>query len=556
MKLHNDGIFVQGLLRGCEMPMNYPYGLLHNPYPSSPTPTEKDARILGGTRHIQAKESILECIKDLYRQSSKHQSNENDFRLITVIQDIGSGKTHLALHIKGLRMRQNIESTYVDFSTISPKTKESLYDAIIAGFNKSTFDALREKFLKDICEKADNGNLQAKKALGYRFVDKLVGTTIQDKTEEILNNKKTPPNENLKKYLACNYNTHEALIIQNIIEKIFEPISNLDEFLGRLSAISKFNHNLLGKTTVYTFDEIDADPGSAEIIKSIINRHLPSSVVMLIATPSEYSEIKETNVSLFDRLEKANYKIDLAGSNSIDELSEIAIEYIKQNKKNERFTKKQQNDLTGKIRVLCDEFPDFTSVRSLTNILYHAMEKSFKLGHQDISEEALDETLKSAFPGLKVHDSILDVPIGQFLKLRLESAESKSQSKIKEAISNLINFAHDTGKITKPENSKRMLDAIYTDQYGTKIGIAVVMGKDHSKNSTSIENILKASAFVDKLLILTNTNVPKNSKATIITIDKSNIVDLLYFSNRYSDNKILEPENEKIHTLAKTISLI
>jgi hypothetical protein len=83
--------------------MNYPYGLLRNPYPSSPTPTEKDAKILGGTRHIQAKESILECIQDLYRQSAKHQSNENDFRLITVIQDVGSGKTHLALHIKGLR---------------------------------------------------------------------------------------------------------------------------------------------------------------------------------------------------------------------------------------------------------------------------------------------------------------------------------------------------------------------------------------------------------------------------------------------------------------------
>jgi len=173
------------------MPVNYPYGLLHNPYPSSPTPTEKDAQILGGTRHIQAKESILECIKDLYRQSTKHQSNENDFRLITVIQDVGSGKTHLALHIKGLRMRQNIESTYVDLATISPKTKESLYDAIIAGFNKSTFEALREKFLKDICDKADQGDLQAKKALGYRFVDKLVGTTIQDKTEDILNNKKT-----------------------------------------------------------------------------------------------------------------------------------------------------------------------------------------------------------------------------------------------------------------------------------------------------------------------------------------------------------------------------
>ena len=539
-----------------ESSMTYPYGLLRNPYPSSPTPTEKDAQILGGTRHIQAKESILECIKDLYRQSTRHQSGENDFRLVTVIQDVGSGKTHLALHIKGLRMRQNIESSYVDLATISPKTKESLYDAIIAGFNKSTFEELREKFLKDICDKADKGNPQAKKALDYGFVDKLMGTTIQDKTEDILDNKKTHSSENLQKYLLCNYNKHEALIIQNIIEKILEPISNLDEFLGRLSAISKFSHNFLGKITVYTFDELDADPSSTEIVKSIINRHLPSSVVMLIATQSEYSEIQKTNISLFDRLEKANYKIDLAGSNSIDELSEIAIEYIKQNKKNERFTKKQQDDLTAKIRVLCDEFPDFRSVRSLINILYHATEKSFQLNQDNISEKAIDETLKSAFPGLKVNGSVLDVPIGQFLKLRLESVKTKSQSKIKEAISNLINFAHDAGKISKPENSRRILDAIYTDQYGTKIGIAVVLSKDHDKNSISIQNILKASAFVDKLLIFTNTNVSQNPQATIINIDKSKIVDLLYFSDRYTDNKILEPENEKIYTLAKTISII
>jgi len=82
------------------------------------------------------------------------------------------------------------------------------------------------------------------------------------------------------------------------------------------------------------------------------------------------------------------------------------------------------------------------------------------------------------------------------------------------------------------------------------------MGKDHSKNLASVENILKASALVDKLLILTNTNIPKTPQATIINIDKVKMVDLLYFSNRYSDNKILEPENEKIHALAKTISII
>jgi len=536
--------------------MSYPYGLNVNPYPSSPTPTEKDAQILGGTRHIEAKESILNCIKDLYRKSSKHQSNENDFRLITLVQDVGSGKTHLALHVKGLRTRQNIESTYVDLATISPKTKESVYDAIISGFNQATFDSLREEFLKNICKDADKGDSLAKKALGYRLLDKMLGTTVQDKTDDIINNKKYHSGENLRKYLAYKYNKHEAVLIQNIIEKIFDPINNLDEFLGRITALSKFSHDLLGKMTVYTFDEVDADTNSAEIIKSIINAHLPTSVVMLNTTPSEYSEIQKTNISLYDRLEKANYKINLAGSDSIDELSEIAIEYIKQNKRNERFTKRQQTDLAAKLRVLCDEFPEFRSVRSIINILYHAMEKSAELNHEEISEEAIDETIKNAFPGLKVQGSVLDVPIGQFLKLRLETYETKSKSKIKEAISNLVNFAHDTGKITKPENSKRMLDAIYVDQFGTKIGVAVVIDKDHSKNLNAVQNILKASAFVDKLIILTNTTIPKTPKATIINIDTSKIVDLLYFNNRYSTNKILEPENEKIHSLAKTISII
>ena len=52
---------------------------------------------------------------------------------------------------------------------------------------------------------------------------------------------------------------------------------------------------------------------------------------MLITTPSYYSDISHISPSLFDRLEKANYKIDLAGSNSFEEINDIVLEYIKQN---------------------------------------------------------------------------------------------------------------------------------------------------------------------------------------------------------------------------------
>jgi len=43
----------------------YPYKLMQNPYPSSPTPTLMDARVLGGTRHKDAKKAILNCISEL-----------------------------------------------------------------------------------------------------------------------------------------------------------------------------------------------------------------------------------------------------------------------------------------------------------------------------------------------------------------------------------------------------------------------------------------------------------------------------------------------------------
>jgi hypothetical protein len=44
--------------------------------------------------------------------------------------------------------------------------------------------------------------------------------------------------------------------------------------------------------------------------------------------------------------------------------------------------------------------------------------------------------------------------------------------------------------------------------------------------------------------------------ATIVNVDKSKVIDLLYFSNQYTEHKIDEPESEKVKILAKTISVI
>lgn len=534
--------------------MTYPYGLKSNPYPSSPTPTEQDAKILGGTRHQEAKNSIVECISDLYKQTSRRNSNENDFRLITVVQDVGSGKTHLALHIKTLKTRRDIVTAYVDLSTISPKTSESIYSAIMRGFSREMFSELRAKLVIQICERAQKGDTLAKRTLGYGFLDRLKGVTIKQKAEEIIYDKNTISQETLRSYLGAHYSQHESAVIQNIISNSFDRVTNLDDLHGRLAATCKFFHNLLGKVTLFELDELDAQEGTLEFVKSLINAHIPASVLLLITTPSLYLDIQKVNPSVFDRLEKANYKIDLAGANSVDELIEIAIEYIKEADKTERFNKKEQHDLAAKIRVLCDEFPEFRNVRSIINILNHAIEQAYELDTSEITETVIDETIKHTYPGLKIKGSIMEVPISEFIKIKRSSGATQDQ--VKQAIENLVNYAHEIGNVSKSAKQNPSFDVVYSDPFGTKIGIAVVMDDNHAKNFEIISNVVKSAAFVDKLVIITNTSIQQSNLATIVNVDKSKVIDLLYFSNKYAERKLDEPESEKVKILAKTISVI
>ncbi len=533
----------------------YAYGLENNPYPSSPTPTEKDARILGGKRHKEAKSAIVECMKELNRKVQGRDCADNDFRVITVIQDVGSGKTHLALHIKNLKGRYNAECSFVDLSTISPKTMPSIYNAIIQGFDNDFFVQLRTKFLVYLQERAEQGDNYAKKAINYNVMNRLTGLTIKEKVEDVISGKEHVSIENLKQFLTQRFSYHESILIKSVISNSFENIQNLEELIGMISAISKLGHRFLGKITLLEVDEFDGNKDSIEFVKGIINSHLPACMLLLISTPSGYAEVQNTNPSVFDRLEKANYKIDLVGSNSKDELAEIAVEYIKHNDKHGKFDSQSEEELTDKIQVLYEEFPEFRSVRSLINILYHTMEKSEELGLDKIDENVIDDAVKQTYPGLKVRGSIMNIPISDFIAIKKICNESYSEKDFKEAVNNLTNLAHEMGSIHKLEKHNLPLDIVYQDPFGAKVGVVIVTNSNNAENLDHISNISK-SAIVDKLVILTSRKISSPYNATVVNVDKSKVIDLLYFNSKYNGKNIAESDNERAGILAKTLCII
>ncbi len=543
----------------------YPYKLDRNPYPSSPTPTLIDAQILGGRRHKDAKAALLSCVSDLYSKVSSGSATDKDFRLVTVIQDVGSGKTHLALHIKGLKeVSDSAVTSYVDLSQISPRNMHSLYSAMLAGFTDEYAANLRQVVVKYLQEKAERNIGNAKKIFNYGFMDSLTGKKIADKAAQLLRNELVPNYAALDETLAKEFSPVELAILKLVVEGKFradaQNVETLEDIIASLAALANLNLRFLNRMTIFQIDEFDADKESVEFVKAVINAHLPSTALMLIFTPSSYEDIRKSNVSVFDRLEKANYKIDIAGSNTLEEILDIVLEYIRHHDTTKTFTEEQERELAAKVKVIYDEFPDFRNVRSMLNIMYHATENAAKRSIDIIDEQAIDDTIKNVYPGLRIRGSVMDVPISDFIKIRRNCNDiSMLESGVRNAVKDLVNYAHEVGVVARPHSTDAKgngIDVMYSDPYGTKVAVAVVINKDHAKSFEQISNTLKSTGFVDKLVILTNANTTGGTNGSmLVNIDRCKMIDLIYFSNKYKNNEMQQDDSQRAILLAKSIRL-
>ncbi len=524
-----------------------------------------DAQILGGKRHKDARAALLSCISDLHSKVSSGSATDKDFRLVTMIQDVGSGKTHLALHIKGLNeVSDNAVVSYLDMSQISPRSIHSLYSAMLAGFSDEYISSFRPAVISYLQGKAERQGGSAKKVFNFGFMDRLTGKTIADKAAKLLRNEMIPNYAALDETLRKDFSSVEIEIIKLLIENKFradaQNVETLEDIIASLAALAGLNLRFFKKLTLFQLDEFDADKESIDFVKAVVNAHLPATILMLILTPSSYAEISKANVSVFDRLEKANYKIDLAGSNTLEEIVDIVLEYIRHHDKAKNFKAEEEWDLAAKVRVIYDEFSDFRNVRSMLNILYHATENAGKHGVSAIDELAIDETIKNVYPGLRIRGSVMDVPISDFIKIRRNCNDIKMlESGVRNAVKDLVNYAHEAGMVARPQTADGKgngVDIIFSDQYGTRVAIAVVINRDHTRSFEQISNTLKSTGFVDKLVILTNANTASGSNGNmIVNIDRCKMIDLIYFSNKYKNNEILQDDSQRALLLAKSIRL-
>jgi hypothetical protein len=451
---------------------------------------------------------------------------------------------------------------------------QNIYGAILRGFSDEYLTEFRRRLIYHLKDRAERNRESSKKIFRYRFLDSITGKKLEDKVQEILHNKALIADvATLQKVLEGEFSHAEIAIMKLVIDGSFtvdnNQVNTLDEILGYLSALAALNLKFFKKLTLLEIDEFDSEKESMGFVKAIINAHLPSTGLLLILTPSSYEQIRTVNTSVFDRLEKANYKIDLAGSNTLEEIVDIVLEYIRYHDEGKNFGPEDEKDLNSKIKAIYDEFPDFRNVRSMINILYHATEDAAARKSPVIDEEALEETLKKIYPGLRIKGSIMSVPVSDFIKIQKGCADVKTiESDVRAAVRNLVSHAKNMGTVSSLEDAQDNadIDVIYSDAYGSKVAVALLLNKDGTRNYERISSSLRSSTLVDKVVILTDYTATqrgisgasvaaKKDGETLVNIDRSKIVDLLYFSSIYKTNRIRGDDLERALALAKSIKL-
>ena len=553
----------------------YPYGLTRNPYHSSPTPRFSDSTILGGERHKDAKKAILSCMYDV---CSKMALSDKDLRIVTIIQDVGSGKTHLALHMQTVEeMSAASVISYVDFSQISPRSKTVILSSILNGFREEDLEALRSTLIGLImASRHDRERAKlVKKLFKHGLLSEIKGESLEDKIGFLLQKRiKIRDEATLNELLGKNFTELEKELIYYLLNDEMKDwastIVSLGEMLELLTSIISLNQKLLNKLTIFEFDEFDSEGESMEFIKAIINFVLPSSMILLIMTPASYDEIRKKNLSLYDRLEKANYKIDLAGSNTFSEINDIVLEYIRSGNFTGEFTLESELDLSSRIKIIYDEFADFRNVRSMINILYHATELAGKSVAASIDEYALDETIRTAFPGLRIKGSIMSVPVSDFMKIRRMSKDKdihELEVRVKNAVQDLVQCTEGESSLSAPPQSEgsaagELVDVLYHDSRGDKVAVSVALDKDKSFKINQGITKSQFSADYNRVLILSDRpgqfDAQKNGvgpQVKNINMDDSKLIDLIYFSSKYRNSQISDEDLKRATMLARSIEL-
>ena len=545
----------------------YPYGLKMNPFSHVPTPSLTAAKVLGGRRWKEAKERILICIDELRESMLRGQK---DFMIMSIVGPLGTGKTHLALHMKTLK--DEFECAYIDLTRIEPKDLQSIYLAIIKELGHGFFQELRNGLILNLVDKTEKGNKSAKKALGIGIIDRIIGRRPIDIAKGIVEKRRSMNIYALRDAFPelVDDATFES-VLNTISENSnwFLEVKDFNEALKKLKSLTRVLCSL-GRVLLIEVDEISASKPLMDGLKAIINEKPPGVVLVTILRSEVEKEIANADPSLADRLQKASFTYFLSQPDDPEEIWDIIKEYLKFHKA--LISEEDGEVLKNLIKYAYSEF-GINELRGILALIREALELA--KGSWRISEDHLIGAIIRIRPTAELRGSIMRIPIPDYL--RIIKASTKTYEEISDNLTRAIRdlgrylfmrgaifYAHGASRrIDTPGGSRnfRLADVYLEEKDGKKVIVNVKITEKDCLTKQEIEDTLEIVEHgrIDQAIILTNAAYSKDLEHPKLIFakigDKHSIADYIYFSEKFQNRRLNEEDEKNVIRLAKSLGV-
>ncbi|MEM3451124.1 MAG: hypothetical protein QXD42_05480 [Nitrososphaerales archaeon] len=546
--------------------IEYPYGLKINPFSHVPTPSLTAAKVLGGRRWKEVKERILICVNELKESILKGQKV---FSIMNIVGPLGTGKTHLALHMKTLR--EGFDCAYIDITRIEPKDLQNIYLTIVRELGEDFFHELRKNIVLDLGERAEKGDKSARKALKISIIDRIFGRRPIRIAKEVIEKRRNIDTYDLKDAFP-DMNSGAFKSILNILSgnlNWFLEVKDFSEALGKLKSLAEVLCNL-GKVLLIEIDEISANKNLMDGLKAIINEKLPGVILVTILRSEVMEEISNADPSLADRLQKAPFIYFLAQPEDPEEIWDIVKEYLIFH--GALIGEEDGESLKSIIKYAFSEF----GMNKLRDILA-LMREVFEIakGNERIREDHLIEAIIRIRPNAELRDSLMHIPIPDYFRIIKTSTKTYEEIayNLTRAIRDLgkylfmrgaIFYAHGASRrIDTPGGSKsfRLADLYLEEKDGRKVVVNVKITEKECLTKQDIEDTLEMVEYgrIDQAIVLTNAAYSKDLEHPKLIFskigDKHSIADYIYFSEKFQSRRLNEEDEKNVIRLAKCLGV-
>jgi hypothetical protein len=546
--------------------IEYPYGLKINPFSHVPTPSLTAAKVLGGRRWKEIKERILICVNELKESMLKGQKN---FSIVNIVGPLGTGKTHLALHMKILR--DEFDCAYIDLTRIEPKDLQNIYLSIIKELGEGFFHELRNKIVLNIGDRAERGDKSARKVLRIGIMDRIFRRRPTRIAKEVIEKRRSIDTYALREAFSDMLDDAFESVLNILSENLnwFLEAKDFNEALRKLKGLTRVSCNI-GRVLLIEVDEISANKSLMDGLKAIINEKPPGVVLVTILRSEVMEEICNADPSLADRLQKAPFTYFLAQPDDPEEIWDIIKEYLKFH--NAVISKEDGEELKNLIKYAFSEF-GMNNLRDILALMREAFE--IAKGSERIREDHLIGAIIRIRPNAELRDSLMRIPIPDYFRIIKTSTKTYEEisDNLTRAIRDLgkylfmkgaIFYAHGASRrIDTPGGSKsfRLADLYLEEKDGRKVVVNVKITEKECLTRQEIEDTLEIVEHgkIDQAIILTNAAYSKDLEHPKLVFakigDKRSIADYIYFSEKFQSNRLNEEDEKNVIRLAKCLGV-